>query len=263
MQLKGRRVLLTGASGGIGCELAQLLASKGAKLVLAGRDQAKLQVLVQQLSKAGCEAASVPLDLCAADLERQASSIAQQYPDIDLLINCAGLSWFGASANTTAASVQSVVAINLTGMMTLTNSLLPNLKARPDAAVVNVGSMFGHIGYPGFSAYCASKFGVRGYSEALRRELADSKVQVFYFAPRAVATDMNAAAVVEMNQELGNRMDNPAKVAQRLITALERDRTRVLLGQPEKLFAFLNGVLSQLVDRALGKQLPKIKRHYE
>ena len=139
--------------------------------------------------------------------------------------------------------------------------MLPALKQRPEAAIVNVGSTFGSIGYPGFAAYCASKFGVRGYSEALRRELADTKVSVFYVAPRATKTSMNEQAVTEMNKALGVAMDEPEWVADQLVQAIENGRLKLFLGWPEKLFVIINGVFSNIVDKALIKQLPTVQ-HY-
>jgi short-subunit dehydrogenase len=125
---------------------------------------------------------------------------------------------------------------------------------------VFVGSTFGSIGYPGYSAYCATKFGLRGFTEALRRELADSLVQVMYFAPRATATAMNPESVTQLNRALGNAMDPPDQVAAQLIAAMKRDQRRCFLGWPEKLLVAINGVLPRLVDRAMLKQLPVIRR---
>ena len=125
---------------------------------------------------------------------------------------------------------------------------------------VNLGSTFGSIGYPGFSAYCASKFALRGFSEALRRELADTRVKVLYFAPRATRTSMNAANVVAMNDELHQAMDEPQEVAQQLLQAIRREDDEHYLGWPEKFFVRLNSLLPRVVDQALRKQLPIIQR---
>jgi short-subunit dehydrogenase len=125
---------------------------------------------------------------------------------------------------------------------------------------VFVGSTFGSIGFPGYTAYCASKFGLRGFSEALRRELADTPVQVIYVAPRATATAMNPEAVNELNQALGNTMDPPEKVAGAILEAMQKDEKRRFLGWPEKLFVVINGVLPRIVDKAMLKQLPVIRR---
>lgn len=126
--------------------------------------------------------------------------------------------------------------------------------------VVNIGSTFGSIGYPGFAAYCASKFALRGFSEALRRELADTRVKVMYIAPRATRTSMNEQSVVAMNDELKVAMDEPAWVAAAVVAAIGREREELYLGWPEKLFVRLNSLLPRVVDQALRKQLPIIQR---
>ena len=126
--------------------------------------------------------------------------------------------------------------------------------------VVNLGSTFGSIGYPGFSAYCASKFALRGFSEALRRELADTEMKVLYIAPRATRTSMNSAQVVAMNDELNVAMDDPLEVADQVAQAIIREREELYLGWPEKLFVRLNSLLPRVVDQALRKQLPIIQR---
>lgn len=144
--------------------------------------------------------------------------------------------------------------------MQLTHRLLPLLRQQGRALVVNLGSTFGSIGYPGFTAYCASKFALRGFSEALRRELADTLVKVLYFAPRATQTGMNGAQVVAMNDELNVAMDDPHSVALQLLAAIRREEEERYLGWPEKLFVRLNSLLPRLVDQALRKQLPIIQR---
>jgi len=108
-------------------------------------------------------------------------------------------------------------------------------------------------------AYSATKFAVRGFSEALRRELADSRVMVKYLAPRSTRTAMNSTAVVEMNTRLKVTMDPPERVARELIALLKRRRNSAVVGWPEKAFVKVNAVLPGVVDRAVRGQLPLIR----
>ena len=186
---------------------------------------------------------------------------AGQLGGIDALINVAGLSDYSLLTDICAgkaaaddhdqpgrahADVSGAVAVACTG---------------PEAAIVNMGSTFGSIGHPGFAVYCAGKFGLRGFSEALRRELSDTSVQVYYLAPRATRTDMNSAAVVQLNKELGNAMDDPQVVVGHVLRLLTGSAGGdYFVGWPEKLFVRINGLLPAIVDRALGKQLATIKR---
>jgi short-subunit dehydrogenase len=265
MQLRDRKVLLTGASGGIGTALAAALLQQGAHLVLAGRNLESLQRLASQLAlaqeqDASAQMALAQLDLGSDQMWQQAQAIAQQHPDIDVLVNCAGRNLFADVTQTDPVQTAAMLDVNLKGTILLTQALLPTLLERPQAMIVNLGSTFGSIGYPGFAVYCASKFGVRGFTEALRRELAQTKVKVVYVAPRATATSMNKATVVAMNNELGNKMDAPALVAACVVRAIHRERPRLFIGWPEKLFVFMNGLFTGVVDKALRKQLPVIQR---
>jgi len=117
-----------------------------------------------------------------------------------------------------------------------------------------VGSTFGSIGFPFFAAYSASKFGLRGFSEALQRELDATGVDGIYVAPRAARTPLNTGPVVRMNEALKVAMDPPEVVAEAIVRAIERDRERVYLGWPEKAFVRLNALLPGVVGRALRKQ---------
>jgi short-subunit dehydrogenase len=152
------------------------------------------------------------------------------------------------------------IAVNLRSAMIVARHFTPRFEKAGQGALVFVGSTFGSIGFPGYTAYCASKFGLRGFTEALRRELADTPVQVIYVAPRATATEMNPEAVNELNRALGNAMDTPEAVASQILAAMENDVRRRFLGWPEKLFVVINGILPRIVDKAMLKQLPVIRR---
>ncbi|MDY6949446.1 MAG: SDR family NAD(P)-dependent oxidoreductase [Pseudomonadota bacterium] len=128
------------------------------------------------------------------------------------------------------------------------------------AHIVNIGSVLGTIGFAGNSVYCATKFGLRGFSEALRRELADTGIKVHYFAPRATRTAFNSDLVDDMNDALGNASDEPADVARSIVRALQADRLEYVIGWPEKFFARLNALLPRLVDMALRPKLPTIRK---
>jgi short-subunit dehydrogenase len=145
--------------------------------------------------------------------------------------------------------------------MQMVREVLPAMLGRGSGRIVNVGSTFGSIGYPGFAAYSASKFALRGFSQALRRELQGTGVGVTYVAPRAVRTAFNPPAVHLMAERKLMRMDEPSWVATRIVHAIERERNEAYLGFPESLFARINGVLPALVDGALKKVLPDLSHH--
>jgi short-subunit dehydrogenase len=158
------------------------------------------------------------------------------------------------------SDINAMLAVNISAPICLTKLLLPLLKQADSAMVVNVGSTYGSIGYPGYASYCATKFALRGFSEALRRELADTRVGVLYVAPRATRTTMNSPAAQALNDALKSNVDDPQTVASAVIHAIAGDRRDLYLGWPERFFVRLNSLLPNLVDRGLRKQLPLIRR---
>ena len=257
MLLKDARILLTGASGGLGQELARQLAAQGAALLLTGRDASRLAGIVPA-GASEVECVSADLDE-AADLAGLVAA-ARSFR-VNVLINNAGVGCFGLLEEQSWPDIGQVLKTNLESPLRLTHALLPWLTAQPQAAIVTVGSTFGSLPFPGFAAYSAAKAGLRGFSQALRRELADTPVAVIHVAPRAIDTPLNSPAVNALNRELGNRADHPADVARQIVAALAQSQRERHFGFPERLFAWLNGLAPRLIDQALAGKLAIIKKH--
>lgn len=258
MVLAGRLIVLTGASGGIGRAIAQRLAARGAQLVLVGRTLDRLEALRDALPSSH---RIVQADVAtAAGRASVAAALDALGRPLDALINNAGVSRFSLLADAAPADIEAQIATNVTAPILLTRLVLPRLH-RVNGRIVNIGSSFGGIGHPGFSTYCASKFALRGFTEALRRELGDGAVQVAYLAPRATRTPLNDSAVDAMNAALGNAVDPPERVAAAveamLLAPAMHDRA---IGWPERLFLRINAVFPAVVDGALRKRLAAIKR---
>jgi short-subunit dehydrogenase len=259
MTLTEARIVITGAAGGIGSATAARLAQAGAKLVLADLKPEPLDRLAAEIGEqAVLETAAADV---ASDAGRAALAAAARRHEANVLINAAGINPFGLFAEQSQREVALAFSINAVAPVLLCHALLPALLERPRAHILNVGSTFGSIGFPGFAAYSASKFAVRGFSEALRRELADTNVGVHYVAPRATKTALATDRVRAMNAELGVGMDTPQQVAAAILRILRDERREVLLGAPERLFAKLNALLPALVDRSLRRQLAVVRRH--
>ena len=250
--------LLTGAGGGIGAAIAKAIAPQCAVLLLAGRDEPRLAATARAVAQPGLYCHTVLADLSTAEGRADVVRAAGAF-DISLLINNAGTSEFAWFADQGDDAIERILDVNVLAPMLLTRRLLPQLQRRKAATIVNVGSIYGYLGYPGCTSYSASKFALRGFSEALRRELADGPVRVLYFAPRATRTALNNDALTELNDELGTAMDSPTWVADELVALLARPAPERLLGMPEKLFARVNQVLPGLVDKGLRKQLATIR----
>jgi len=257
MKLENKRILLTGASGGIGQAIAVELDKHSTRLLLVGRNEEKLQQLLQSLNG--------DHQLVIADLNttegRAAVVDACQKQGLDLYISAVGVLDFQLYENQHSDRIEQMMATNLVSPVLLCQKLIPLLLKSPQAAIVNIGSIFGSIGHPGFTAYCASKFGLRGFTEALQRELADTSVKVAYLAPRATRTGLNSSAVTSLNQALGNATDSPQQVAGELMGILAGNRKQRYMGWPEKLFVRVNSLFPGIVHHALVKKLSIIRHH--
>lgn len=258
------RIVLTGASGGLGHAFALALAPRASAFVLCGRSVTRLRALEVKLHALHPALAVHCIDGDLLDphvQSRVVAAAASLSEPIDLFINAAGAGDFRPFEQMDADAIQQMIAINLVAPIVMTQRLLPSLKAAASAQIINVGSIFGYIGYPGFALYCATKFGLRGFSQALRRELADTRVSVRYFAPRAVRTSFNTAAVTRMNEELGNAQDAPDAVAQALVRFLDDRTWERKLGFPERLYVLLNHLVPVVNDKAIRGKLAVIRKY--
>lgn len=235
MKAAAARVLLTGAAGGIGQAMAARLRAAGAQVLGVGRRPAPAgQPWVQA-------------DLSTDD-GRIATAAAAAGFGANVVVHAAGVPGFGRLATLPAEQLAAIVATNLVAPMLLTQALLPALLKQPRAQVVFVGSALGRIGLPGFSVYGASKAGLHGFAEALRRELADTTVRVQILGPRSTRTGFNDGAVEAYNRATGTAMDAPEAVAAALLALIESEAAERFVGFPERLAVRLNGVLGAGLD---------------
>jgi short-subunit dehydrogenase len=250
-------ILITGASGGIGSALAQAFHSNGDRVLLHGRNELALQTLAKRIDPAMARTKWLCADLNDPN-DRLRLVVAAADFGVDTLVNNAGINEFCRFED---AAIQAVIQTNVISTMQITQALLPVLIKQSTPRIVNVGSTFGAIGYPGYVSYCAAKHALKGFSEALQREYSDSSLNVIYVSPRATETDMNSSAVAQMNKSLGVATDKPEVVAQRILLAVQRNETRAQLGFTEWLQTKLNGLVPSLVDTAIRKQLVTINQY--
>lgn len=255
-----RNVVLTGATGGIGAQTARILAKRGDRLLLTSRSAHKLDALASELAGAGADVRVVPANLASVEDRAEIVASAQQLPGgVDVLINNAGASWFGAFDEQAHSSIEDLVSTNLVAPLLLIRDVLPVLK-RDGGVVANVGSVVGSIALPGQAVYAATKAGLHAFSEALRRELGESGVRIVYVAPRATDTRMNGAFQRDVNMAMHVATDDPATVAERLVAAIDRGTRERFIGWPERLFVKLNALAPGLVDLAMRKQARLVRQ---
>jgi short-subunit dehydrogenase len=259
MDLRDQRILITGAGGGIGRALAAELARCGARLALLDRSPDALAGAMQALDTQPAPPLGIACDITLAEQRDSAlRTIERDWGGLDVLVNLAGVLDFQPAHVQDPGMITRTLQVNLEAPLLLVRAVLPGMMERGHGRIVNVGSMFGSIGFPCFAAYSATKFALRGYSQALRRELAGTGVGVTYVSPRAVRTPLNPPAVHAMAARGMLHMDEPERVARTIARAMQRERNEAYVGFPEGLIARLNALLPGLVDRGLARQVPDL-----
>lgn len=220
-RLAGRRLLVTGASFGIGEATARAAAEAGARVALLARSEDKLRTLAEELG-----AVAVPADVVDADAAREAvAAAAEALGGLDGLVNAAGVARPGPIATTSPSDWQLTFDVNVRGLLHVTQAALPHLAAAEGADVVNVSSMSGRrVGSPEMGVYAASKAAVHALSEGLRREVADDRVRVSVIAPGFVRTGIFDDQDSDAAERLGHKGRevglDPRRVADRIIEVL-------------------------------------------
>lgn len=241
-RLDGQRVVLTGAAGGIGGMLAQRLRQRGAH--------------VTGVDRIACPACDESLIVDLADAGALAGLAAELGARrVDILANVAGLQYFGPFERQGANAIGLGYAVNLVAPATLAAAVVPQMAARGDGQIVNIGSVMGAVPYPYFTAYSSAKAGLKGLSQALRRELGGRGIAVTHVAPRAVKTGFNTPTIERFMTLTKMSADQPDAVADRIIAAIEARESDVSIGLPERVFTQLNAMLPRLVDRGLAGQV--------
>jgi short-subunit dehydrogenase len=281
-EFAGGTAVVTGAASGIGEALAEQLAARGSGLVLLDRDADRLDVVADRIRAAhpSLAVATTVLDLSDHDAMldlsdhdatvRAAAELAAAHPDVTLLVNNAGVALGGRFDQVTADEFDWVMAINFRAVVTLTRAFLPALKDRPGSHLVNVSSIFGIFAPPGQAAYAASKFAVRGFSEALRHELALDDVGVTVVHPGGIRTRIAetvrvGSGVSAEEYEQGRKQFArlltmpPATAAAQILDAIEKRRPRLLIGWsakvPDALVRLLPGTYWNLIARSAGRRV--------
>lgn len=245
-RLEGRKLVVTGAAGGIGSLVCALFRAEGAHVT--GVDRVPCE---------GCDE-SIVADLSTPQgLEELSMQLAGRR--VDILANIAGIQYFGPAERQSAQSIWLGYAVNLIAPVTLIRAVLPQMQARGDGQIVNVGSVLGAINYPYFAAYSSSKAGLKGFSEGLRRELSGMGIAVTYIAPRAVRTAFNNAEVNRFMAMTGMTADDPQHVARQIVEAVIARRCELSIGFRERIFTRLNALFPRLIDAGLSGQAVKAR----
>ncbi|MFZ0572233.1 MAG: SDR family NAD(P)-dependent oxidoreductase [Rhodomicrobium sp.] len=256
MQLDGKKALITGAGSGIGQSLAAEAARRGMRVALAGRRLAALNETLSKLTGSGHIVIAADVTK-PADRKALMADIQAKWGGLDLLVNNAGIVPVGPLGAATDEDLQAVLETNLLAPMALVREALPLLKKSKGARVVNIGSVFGDIPYPLFASYSATKAGLRGFSIALRRELAPLGIGVTYAAPRATRTPA-AKGLSSLIEPFEMKFDKPEAVANFIWNAVAREANAIYPAGPERIYILMQRLFPGIVDKAIAKQFARV-----
>ena len=264
--MSGKPVLLiTGASSGIGAAVARRFSQEGYRLVLAARRFDRLNALADEILGQGGKALPVTADLNRLDdIQRLVQAALEQFEQIDLLFNNAGfgrLDWL--EGLNPIDDVQAQIQVNLLGLIWMSQAVLPHMIERRSGHIINMASLAGWVAPPTYSIYAATKFGVRGFTEALRREVSPYGIHVSGIYPGAVDTEFGTQARIRRKTGMSTpkRMRLTAdEVAQAVLRLAQRPRRSVILPGYMRWVVALNVLFPGLVDWAIQKQFVEHER---
>ena len=254
-ELKGRTAIVTGAASGIGRALATVLARRGCHLAIADVDDPGLAETEAMAAARDVRISRHHLDVSDRDaVAAFPREVAAAHPRVDVLVNNAGIALGGRFVDVAEDDFERLIAVNFFGVVRMTRAFLPALGASDDARIVNLSSIFGIVAPPGQTAYCASKFAVRGFSESLRKELAGTSVGVTVIHPGGVKTSIARSAkppagagekeIARSRRTFERALKMPPEeAAEHIVAGIEARKDRVLVGTDAKLASLLERIV--------------------
>lgn len=259
--LQGRRILITGASSGIGRCLAEQLAKAGARLALAARTEEKLNEVARAVTTAGAEVVVLPADVTLdADRHRLCAQVQARFGGLDVLVNNAGVASWAHFADSSEAILRQIMEVNFFAPAELIRLAIPLLVRGQQPAVVNVASMCGRRAMPAWSEYSASKYALCGLTEALRGELARFDIDVLLMVPGLTRSEFSRHFLLtqgRMKIEFDKGM-LPEQVAAAILTALRNNTTEKVIGSDARWMLLFNKFFPRLTDWLVARKVKKL-----
>ena len=249
--------IITGASSGIGEAAARALSGNGYRVVLAARRKERLTSLASNIREGGGEALAIPTDLRQLDqIQHLVESTLQAYNRIDVLVNSAGYGKLVWLDEQTLADIQDQLQINLTGAIQITREVLPWMIAQDGGHIIHIASIASWVGLPTYSIYAATKFGLRGFLESLRRELRGTGITVSGIYPGAVDTEFDQHAGVHWKTTRVTPnwlLLTSDDVAHQILKVIKKKKSSALIPGIMRLAVWVNASFPEAVSWLLSK----------
>lgn len=256
--------IVTGASSGIGRELALQLASDRVSVVVNARREDRLRELVSQIQEGGGQAQWVAGDITSAVVRQQLlQTCVQRYGGLDFLINNAGISAMGPFAEASAERLRRVMDVNFFAPAEMIRLALPWLRQSERAMIVNLGSILGHRAVGLKSEYCASKFALHGLSDSIRAELAADRIEVLLVSPSTTDSELFDAAIEDQTGIAwkGRGAAKPSVVARKTLAAMRRGTHEIILTPGGKGLVWIDRLAPTLANRLVQRTAPRRKKN--
>ncbi|HLZ68768.1 MAG TPA: SDR family oxidoreductase [Dehalococcoidia bacterium] len=257
-QVRGATVVVTGATSGIGYETARAFAGAGASVVVAGRRKDRLDELTAAIEKTGGQALGVQTDVSDfAQVEALIARARERFGRLDVLVNNAGVGLAAAFADVTLEEFRRLMDVNFWGVVHGCRAALPVMTEQRRGVIINVASIMGKRGMPFSTAYCASKFAVVGFTEALRTELASSNIALSVVCPGAVESEIWQAAGNRLGGQLPEFPKYPAsQLAQVIVNDARWPQPEIVLSLDAQAIDFFSTFAPRLMDWTLSAAAP-------
>ncbi len=260
-QFEGQVVVITGGGRGIGRSTALEFAAEGATLVLAGRRMDALATAVRECQDTGAQAEALHCDVAIdEELVALVNTTMGHYGRIDVLVNNAGVVAGGRLDEIGPDDVARMVGVNVWAPIRLSQLTLPHMRAAHSGTIVNVSSLAGRMGVPYYATYCASKFALRGFSEALRREVTPDGIHVVAVFPGGTATDM--LETVEFDR-VGLSIATAEQVGRAIVRGVRWHQGEVFIGLGDSLISHWNDMSPWAVDIGVGFVRDRVREAVE
>ena len=229
MEFKDKIILITGASDGIGKQLAVDLSVRGAVIIACGRSPARLEAVLTEIRRPSPRSISIRCDVGSrAEVHQMIGKVLAQFPAIDILINNAGIGMRKPFVETPLDTIEDLMRTNYLGTVYCTYEVLPSMLARGRGHIVNISSVAGHIGTLNMAGYCASKFAINGFSESLYHELKPRGIAVSVVCPGPVKTAFNRSFAETSPKSPKLFIIAPEAVSQAVLTIIEEKRFEMI-----------------------------------